>query len=70
MPDDKTKKIPQDAKRISLTDPDEVRYWCDAFDCTERELKEAVDRVGHSADSVREEIRRIREQRRVSGLSR
>ena len=63
MSDDKTKKIPQDANRISITDPDEVRYWCDKFHCTEKELKKAVCRVGDSAVEVEQEIQRIKEQR-------
>lgn len=41
-----------DAKRISLTEQWEVRSWCDKFDCTEIELRHAVDEVGHMADDV------------------
>ena len=64
MPDCKTKKIPHDAKRVSLTDPDEVRYWCGKFDCTEDVLRRAVRKVGDSAAKVECEVRRIK------GLSR
>ena len=64
MPDDKRKKIPQDAKRISLTDPDEVRYWCNRFDCEAGELEEAVREVGDSADAVAAVIERIKQRRR------
>lgn len=63
MPDDKTKKIPQDAKRISLTDKDEVCYWCDKFHCTEKQLRNAVRRVGDSAADVEKEIQRISRNR-------
>ena len=57
MPDDKTKKIPQDANRISLTDPDEVRYWRRKFGCTENLLRRAVGAVGDSASAVERWLR-------------
>jgi len=38
----------------------EVRYWAHEFDCTEEQLREAVSRVGRSADRVREAVRVIR----------
>lgn len=69
MPDDKTKKIPQDAKRISLTDPDEVRYWCGRFDCTKNDLERAVAAVGDSVEDVEDEIQRIK-QRRIAAQRR
>ena len=62
MTDNKTKKKPQDANRVSITDPNEVRYWCDKFDCTKEQLEEAVCRVGDSADAVEDEIRRIKKK--------
>ena len=62
MPDDKRKKIPQDSNRISLSDPDEVRYWCAKFRCTKKELEDAVAAVGDSASKVEAWIRRRRER--------
>ena len=53
MPDDLKKKRPQDAKRISLSQPHEVRYWCKRFNCSESELREAVEAVGDSVALVR-----------------
>lgn len=57
MPDNKwdnpNKKIPQDASKISLTEPYEVSYWCTKFGCTESELKAAVKAVGHSVAAVK-----------------
>ena len=63
MPDDKTKTHPQDASRIDLNDPDEVRYWCDKFNCTEGQLAEAVRMVGDSAVHVEAEVQRIKGER-------
>lgn len=53
MSDDLSKKRPQDASKISLTEDWEVRYWCKEFGCTANELKLAVIKVGHSAKAVR-----------------
>ena len=52
MPDDLKKKRPQDAKRINLSQPHEVRYWCKRFNCSELELRQAVNAVGDSAALV------------------
>ncbi|WP_088189030.1 DUF3606 domain-containing protein [Desulfosporosinus sp. FKA] len=53
MPDDKTKKRPQDSSRINIHEPYEVNYWCDTFGCTEVQLKAAVKAVGDSAAEVK-----------------
>jgi len=53
MSDDLNKRRPQDSSRISLTEPWEIRYWCDEFGCTEDQLKEAVGAVGNSSSAVR-----------------
>ena len=52
MPDDLTKKRPQDARRINLDQDHEVRYWRNKFNCTKKELQDAVERVGNSAAKV------------------
>lgn len=53
MPDDKTKKRPQDASRVNIHEPYEVNYWCDALSCTKAQLISAVNAVGTSAAAVR-----------------
>ena len=52
MPDDKTKKRPQDASRINLGQQYEIDYWCDKFCCSEEKLRKAVDAVGTSKEAV------------------
>ncbi len=52
MPDNLTKKRPQDAKRVNLSQPYEIKYWCWKWDCTEKELRQAVKAVGDSAAKV------------------
>ncbi|HEY4240138.1 MAG TPA: DUF3606 domain-containing protein [Kofleriaceae bacterium] len=54
MSDDKTKKRPQDASLISLTEKYEVNWWCEELNCTKAQLEAAVAQVGHSAKKVRE----------------
>ena len=53
MPDDKTKKRPQDSSRINIHETYEVNYWCDVFGCIEAQLKAAVKAVGDSAAAVK-----------------
>ncbi|MBN1335627.1 MAG: DUF3606 domain-containing protein [Deltaproteobacteria bacterium] len=53
MPDDLTKRRPQDASRVNLSQPYEVAWWCSQFGCTEAQLRAAVAAVGVSADAVR-----------------
>ena len=59
MTDDKTKRRPQDANLISLTEDYEVEYWTEKFGVTKERLAEAVKRVGHLAAAVEADINRI-----------
>ena len=58
MPDDKTKRRPQDSSRINIHESYEVNWWCDAFGCTEAQLRAAVSAVGTSAARVREYLKK------------
>jgi hypothetical protein len=57
MVDDKTKRAPQDAKLISLTEDYEVEYWTERFGGTRERLATAVRRVGNSALEVERYLR-------------
>ena len=57
MPDDLTKRAPQDRKLISLSEAHEVRYWAKELNVTEERLKELVHEHGHSADKIRDAIK-------------
>jgi hypothetical protein len=59
MPDDLTNRGPQDRSRISLLEPHEVQYWADKFNVSKERLSEAVKNVGHSADAVERELKRL-----------
>lgn len=52
MPDDKTKRHPHDGKRIDINDPQEIRNWCETFECSKGKLIAAVMIVGDSAKAV------------------
>lgn len=56
MSDDKTKRGPQDASRIALSEDYEVDYWTDALGVSRERLEEAVKAVGNSADAVRKHL--------------
>lgn len=56
MSDDLNNRGPVDRSLISLTESHEVQYWTQAMGVSLDELKRAVDKVGHSAAKVREEL--------------
>ena len=58
MADDLSKRGPQDASKISLSEPWELQYWTKTLGCTEPELRAAVKAVGNGADAVREFLSR------------
>jgi hypothetical protein len=53
MADDLTRRAPQDASRISLSEGWEVRYWTKALGSTEEKLRELVKQHGNSAAKVK-----------------
>jgi Protein of unknown function (DUF3606) len=57
MPDDLSKKGPQDRSRINSDEDYELRYWCQKFGVSEALLKAAVAKVGNSAEAVEKELR-------------
>jgi Protein of unknown function (DUF3606) len=46
MPDDLTKKRPQDSSKVNINEPYEVNYWTDRFKISKAKLIEAVKEVG------------------------
>ena len=56
MSDDKSNRGPPDNKRIDIHDPNEVRHWTKSLGVNEQQLKDAVARVGTSAEKVRESL--------------
>ena len=59
MSDNLTNRAPQDRSRINLLEPHEVQYWADKFNVSKERLSEAVRNVGHSADAVERELKRL-----------
>jgi hypothetical protein len=58
MSDDKSNRGPADRSRISLDQDYEVRYWTAVLGVTKEQLAAAVQEVGHSADKVREHLKK------------
>lgn len=56
MADSLAHKGQQNRTHIATDDPREVRYWTKHLKVTTAELREAVDRVGNSAATVRKEL--------------
>ena len=59
MPDDPTKKRPQDSSRINVNEKHELQYWADKFGVTPERVRQAVEKVGSSAEAVEREIKRV-----------
>jgi hypothetical protein len=53
MPDDPSKRGPQDRERINIHEPYEVEYWCGHFRVTPDQLKDCVRRVGVMVTDVK-----------------
>ena len=53
MSDNKNKAGSPDSKRIDVNDPSELNDWSKSMGATQAEIKEAVKKVGTSAEAVR-----------------
>jgi hypothetical protein len=56
MSDDLNKRRPQDASRINIHEPWEVKWWCAKLGCTKSQLEAAVKKVGTSAAAVKKHL--------------
>lgn len=56
MPDDLTRKRPEDPQKINANQPWEVDYWKDKFNVSEKELRNVVKKVGPSTEKVKKEM--------------
>ena len=59
MPDDPTKKRPQDSSRINPKEKHELQYWAEKFGVSPDRIRQAVERVGNSVEAVEREIKRV-----------
>lgn len=53
MPDDPTKRRPQDSSRVNIHEPYEVEYWTKHFGVTKEQLKQCVQKVGPMVHDVK-----------------
>ena len=56
MSDDKTKRAPQDSKRIDMSERYEVHYWSEEFGVSPYELQEAVENLIAAMSAVVDKI--------------
>ena len=64
MPDNKNLIKPHDAKRISLEEPYEVKYWTDKFNVSKTDLEAIIKIVGDGVAAVQDYIDRTRKSSR------
>jgi hypothetical protein len=57
MADDLTNRGAQDRARINIHEPHEVRYWTEALNVDEAQLRALVAEGGPSAEAVRSQLR-------------
>ena len=55
--DDPRNHRPEDCSRVNPEHDYEVRYWAAEFGVTNKQLRQAVQRVGSGLDRVREHLR-------------
>jgi hypothetical protein len=58
MADDLKNRGAQDRTRVNVNEEHEVRYWTEKWGVTPQALKDAVKRVGVSADAAARELLR------------
>ena len=56
MADDKKNRGPADRARINVNEDYEVKYWTEALGVTEKQLQDAVKKVGVMAADVRKHL--------------
>ncbi len=57
MADNLDRKNPQDSSRINIHEPYELKWWSEELKISKEELIAVVERVGTSAESVKEELK-------------
>lgn len=60
MSDDPKQRNAPDSQRINVHEEHELRYWTKTLGVTAEALREAVARVGSSAEKVREALKPAR----------
>ena len=56
---DYTTATGHDTTIVQIAHRNQVRYWCDSLGCTEAQLRESVQAVGSSPESVRAFLRTL-----------
>lgn len=56
MPDDLSRRQPEDPKRINVEEDWELNNWSKKLGCTKEKLKEVVEKVGPMVSDVRKEL--------------
>ena len=55
--DDLNKRAPRDGKFISLSEDWEVKWWTKSLGISVQQLTQAVEKVGNSAEKVKEYLK-------------
>ena len=58
MADSPQYQASRDRNRVNLDEPYEVQFWMIEFNCTEQQLRDAVQEHGDSVAAIREALKR------------
>ena len=61
---ERSKRAPDDRSRINLSEHYEIDFWTSRFECSEAELRDAVNRLGTCTHVVRSYLRNKAEHNR------
>jgi hypothetical protein len=56
MPDDLSRRVPEDPRTINTSQPHEMDYWSKTLGSTKAEITSAVRQVGNSVAAVRRKL--------------
>ena len=59
-----TSSSARNSARVNIYNVDDMTHWCEKFDCTKTQLRDAVTAVGTSTDALRDYINRARDKAR------
>ena len=48
-----------DSEIVEIADGNQVRYWCHSLGCTEAQLHESIQAVGHAPADVRQFLKEL-----------
>jgi hypothetical protein len=65
MSDNNNTTRPEDSTKVNISENYEARYWTSRFNCTRKQLEEAIAHVGVSAERIEQFLKKNNQQARA-----